>query len=428
MKQIDPTLLSQEEALNTLNNQKEIARHNAAMDVEQSTHATNNQNELNRHVSVLNTLLSDISVTQPIITTPITSSSNNQSQLNAEEALFDNVWWVNGSYGFDEKTYTSTIATNGQEVGKLNTKKGNVDIPYYGRILTKVPGQTWPILSMDGKIPTMIDDNWLSFKNVASTYYQSAEVSPVAAPFEIWFVFRILPSSTFEAYFTPGDNCGYIANAGTGLRIINQDTGYLPGSVAPTLFATHIGRLVIQSQSSASFYIDNVSQGTYPFTPSDINTMFKRHFMVGAITNNANWDFAAMYFKIGNFSSTDTITVYNSLANKWQQGSIPNQILLNNISWTKKNNIYTPSATIVNTPAGIKIADPSKWDYQWYWRNNNDNLDIQTPLSTKYQLTVADFPAGYTSAAGGFALKVTIRPKDVNGNTWRYFDGIFANY
>jgi hypothetical protein len=156
--------------------------------------------------------------------------------------------------------------------------------------------------------------------------------------------------------------------------------------------------------------------------------MFKKHFMVGTITNNANWDFAAMYFKVGNFNNTDATTVYNSLANKWQQGSIPNQILLNNISWTKKNNVYTPSATTVNTPAGIKVADPSKWDYQWYWRNNNDNLDIQTPLSTKYQLTVADFPTGYTSAPGGFALKVTIRPKDTNGNAWRYFDGTFANY
>jgi hypothetical protein len=354
------------------------------------------------------------------------AQTQNFNTLNAQENLFDNIWWARGAHGFDGKTLILETAKNGEEVGRLNTKKGGVNINYTGRIKTFVPGQNWPVLTMDGKIPSLIDDNWLAFKNVASTYYFSQDVAPISPPYETWFVFRVLPNAIYEAYFMSGGNCGYVANAGNQMRIINAG-GILPNSKAPTLFQTHIGRLVINSQTSATLYIDNVSQGTM-ILKEDANRMFKDGFSVGAVTNNPDWDFAAMYFKKGAFSSAEVTAVYNSLAAKWGQGTYPNQILLTKIAWTKKNGVYTPSAIIIKTPAGVKVADPSKWDYQWYWRNNRDNLDIQTPLSTKYKLTAADFPPGYAKTPGNFALKVTIRPKDTNGNSWRYFDGTFDNY
>jgi hypothetical protein len=247
-------------------------------------------------------------------------------------------------------------------------------------------------------------------------------------PFETWFVFRILPNAVYEAFFAAGGNCGYIANNGNGMRIINQDYGFLPTSTAPSLLKTHIGRLVISSQSSASLYIDNALQGTLSLQGNDLNNMTKTLFNVGAVSNQPDWDFAAMYFKKGTFSDNDATTIYNSLATKWKVNTYPDQILLSNLTWSKSNGTYTPNATIINTPDGAVVADPSKWDYQWYWRNNNDNLDIQTPFSTKYQITAADFPAGYTSASGGFSIKVVIRPKDTNGKAWRWFDGTFANY
>jgi hypothetical protein len=207
--------------------------------------------------------------------------------------------------------------------------------------------------------------------------------------------------------------------------------GYLSGSVAPDLFTTHIGRLVIPDQFSASLYIDNVSQGTYTFTSEDINTMHKKFFMLGAVTNNADWDFAAMYFRSANFNTSDTNTIYNSLAAKWGQGTKPvNQILITVTTnpWTKSAGVYTPAFVIVNTPVGVTPAPASEWDYQWYYRFDarGDNLDVQTPFSTKYQLTSADFPADY--AAQQMEMKVTIRPKDTNGNIWRWFDGNMAPY
>ncbi|HTH83259.1 MAG TPA: hypothetical protein VL490_10010 [Mucilaginibacter sp.] len=370
---------------------------------------------------------------------PINTGNNTNSfdALNTQENLFDNIWWVKGAYGFDGLNPTTSVAANNAEVGKLNTKKGGVDISYTGRVLTKAPGQAWPILTMDGKIPTLISDDgsagkWLAFNNKASTYYSSPAVAQIPAPFEIWWVFRILPVATYEAYFPPGDNCGYVANQGNQLRIMNQDVGVLAGSTAPDFFTTHIGRLVIQDQKSATLYIDGVSQGTYNFNSADVNTMFKRHFMLGAITNNADWDFAAMYFKKGNFNSTDATSIYNALATKWGQGTQPtNQILITvdqQTPFTKSGGVYTPAMKIVNVPAGVTLADPSKWDYQWYYRFDarNDNLDVQTPFSTKYQVTSADFPAGYASQ--GMEIKVLIRPKDINGKSWRWFDGMMSTY
>jgi hypothetical protein len=342
--------------------------------------------------------------------------------------MFTNVFWAKGAYGFNGTSPTSVVAINNQEIGKFNKKLGSVDVPYSGRTTS-----TTPAITGDNKIPILISDDgndgkWMGFHNVPSTYYLSSAITSIPAPFEMWWVFRILPNAVFEAYFPSGDNCSYVANAGSNLRIINQNDGILASSTAPSLWTTHIGRLVINDQFSATLYVDNVLQGTYTFTSGDQNTMHKLHFAMGSVTNNADWDLAAEYFKVGTFNSTDASAIYTSLSTKWGQGTQPNQILLTNLTWTKTSGTYTPSATVVNTPSGVTVASPSAWDYQWYWRNNNDNLDVQTPLSTKYQLTTADFPPGYASAPGGFAIKVTMRPKDTNGNAWRWMDGTFANY
>src|ERR1700755_3572261 len=78
---------------------------------------------------------------------PINTGNNTNSfdALNTQENLFDNIWWVKGAYGFDGLNPTTSVAANNAEVGKLNTKKGGVDINYTGRVLTKAAGQTWPI-------------------------------------------------------------------------------------------------------------------------------------------------------------------------------------------------------------------------------------------------------------------------------------------
>ncbi|MES2426945.1 MAG: hypothetical protein V4560_08215 [Bacteroidota bacterium] len=350
------------------------------------------------------------------------------SSLTTEEKYFDNVWYGFGSLGWNNMiTETGgaplkTVAANGETVGKLATKKGNIDITYSG---TFSP-------TMDGKVPVLVSDDynpgkWLSFKNVPSTWYESQQVTPINPPYEIWYVMRTLPGQTQEAYFLGGSNCSYVANGGDKLRLINPNYGILSKSTYLSFYTTHIVRVVVKSQSQAELFVDNVSQGLLDLQYPDLNNMAKLSFSVGVVTNNADWDFAAQYFKAGTFSDTRINDIYKSLTDKWEAGTMPvNQILISEITWTKSGNTVTPAATII--PTKVKADDPSKWDYQWYWRKNADNFAVQTPLSNKYQLTTADFPEGYATMPGGFALKCCIRPKDLNGNSWRWFDSTFINF
>jgi hypothetical protein len=285
-------------------------------------------------------------------------------------------------------------------------------------------GNTEAPLEMDGKIPILISDDggagkWTAFKNVTFTTYESKPVDKSLAinpPYETWFVFRYLPGQNFEALFEGGGNCGYLGDLSSNIRIINPNYGVVPNSTLPSLYVTHIGRLVINSQSSASWYLDGVFVGTVQLQTPDLNNMGKLYFNVGVITHQSDWDFGGMYFKKGTFSTTDATTVYNSLAAKWGVGTKPNQILLSNITSTLANGIYTPTATVVNTPAGITVANPSKWDYQWY--QDDGSLNNQKLISTAYQL-----PASLVTA--GWKVKVLIRPKDANGNVWRFFEGTY---
>ncbi|MES2426046.1 MAG: hypothetical protein V4560_03700 [Bacteroidota bacterium] len=370
----------------------------------------------------------DTTAKPPVVVPPVVTAPSSFGTLNTEENLFDNVWYVFGSLGWNNLTTVTggapltTVAANGETVGKLATKKGKIDISYNG---TYTP-------TMDGKIPVLTsdDDNqgkWLSFKNVPATWYQSANITPINPPYEMWYVMRTMTGQTQEAYFQGGGNCSYVANGGDRLRLINPNYGGLSNSTYLSFYTTHIVRVVVKSQSQAELFIDNVSQGALDLQYPDLNNMAKVMFSVGVITNNADWDFAAEYFKVGNFSSAQINDIYNSLADKWKAGTSPvNQILISDITWTKSGGTITPSATII--PTNVNAADASKWDYQWYWRKNSDNFAVQIPLSNKYQLTTADFPVGYATLAGGFALKCCIRPKDASGKVWRWFDGTFANY
>jgi len=339
----------------------------------------------------------------PVVVAPPTTDI---SALNAQEQSFDNIWYANGS------------AAVGGEVNKLNTKKGGVDINYHGR--TSKPGPTWPPVAIDGKLPIMVDPYALEFNNRLSTQYESDQITPIAPPYEKWWISRTMPSATYEALFE--DGAGYVANnGGDGVRILNAQIGQIPGAKWPATFETHIGRLVVLNSNTGSLYFDNVYQGQVSISGANYSQSF---FNVGVITNNMDLDFMAMYFKKGKLPDSDATAIYTSLASKWAVGSIPNQILINNLGWTKtsgKSPVYTPQATVVNVPNGVKVADPSKWDYQWIWWQQSTYLGVQTIFSTKYQITLADLPAGYANIQG-LNIKLRIRPKDTNGNSWRWFE------
>lgn len=396
-EQLDPNALN-----------SEIIRHNSVIDNEQVLHSTN-----------LNNLLSPIPVIplQPVI---------DFGTLTQQEQLMDIIHFAYGSLGFDGTKYTNATALNNQEVGKIYNAKGSIPLPYVGTTVIVPKGNTEAPLDMDGKIPILISDDgtqgkWLAFKNQTFTTYESVPVDKSLAikpPYETNFVFRYLPGQSFEALFEGGGNCGYVGDLSSNIRIINPNYGVVPNSTFPSLYVTHLGRLVINSQSIASWWLDGKFIGSVKLAAPDLNNMGKLYFNVGVETHQSDWDFAAMYFKKSVLSDADYVTWYASVSAKWGVGSTPNQILLLNIIYSKGTTVYTPSATVINTPTGVTVADPSKWDYQWY--TDDGSLNNQKLISTAYQLPVS-------LVGKGLKVKVLIRPKDTNGNAWRFFEGVYPN-
>jgi hypothetical protein len=334
--------------------------------------------------------------------------------LNAQEALFDNVHYALGStvYG------GSAIATNGQSVGKIYDLKGNVNIPY--------AGDAAPTLT--GIPPTLIDDKWLTFDNRPNTEYNSAPFTAIKPPFEVWLVSRNMPGQRYEAKLQGGDNACYLGDNSSGIRIINSAYGFVPNSTVAPNYQTTLERVVIKTDNTSDYYQNGVWVGNVAFQGNDINGVVKKILAVGPYTNSMDFDFAAMYFKAGAFTTADAATIYNSIATKWKVGTIPtNRILLSHIKWDNVNGVYTPSATVINTPTGTTVADPSTWDYQWFWFDAETNLNIQTLFSTKRVVTQADFPLN-DATHHNVSIKFRVRPKDTNGKSWRYFSGTFGSY
>jgi hypothetical protein len=147
-----------------------------------------------------------------------------------------------------------------------------------------------------------------------------------------------------------------------------------------------------------------------------------------------DYDFGALYFKkTAPFTDSDyTNNVYPDLAAKWNVGVYPNQILLNNMGWTRSGTTYTPAATVINTPSGVTVAAMSTWDYEWFWYSDQNNLGKQTKFSTSYQVNQTNFPTDGTTFNGvvqtGVSIKVRMRPKSTTGAVWRFLSGTYGKY
>lgn len=343
--------------------------------------------------------------------TPVNADTVGFGTLNAQEQLFDNV-----HYAYQSLVYNGTsVAANGQSIGTIPDKKGTATVLYAG-----IPNPT-----ITGVPPQLIDNKWLMFNNQPNTNYQSANINPINPPFEVWMVSRIMPGQRYESRMQGGGNALYLGDLSTDIRIIDATVGEVTGSVLPPNYSVAIERVVLNSNNTAEYWQNGVKVGTISTNGIISYNLIKTYHAIGVFTNSMDFDWAASYFKAGTFTSDQVTAIWTSLMAKWGAGSLPtNQILLSNIMWTNVNGTYTPSATITNTPAGVTVADPSKWDYEWYWCQD---LSAQTLFSTKQIITTADFPAGYASMPS-FIIKFRVRPKDTNGNTWRYFSGTFGDY
>jgi len=235
----------------------------------------------------------------------------------------------------------------------------------------------------------------------------------------MWLVSREMPGQLYEEKLAGGGNAGLLGNNGAYMvRAINPQWGYVPNSVRPESFKFHVERLVIKDQLSVDYWLDGKFVGNVPFQSPELNALFKNTEVIGVTSNSDVWDFAAQYYKIGLFNDADATAIFSTLKAKWNTETYPNQICIDNISWTKDATKFTPSAKVIYAPAGITVADPSQWDYQWY--QDDGTLGKQVLFATGYQPAISTF-----TSAKGIKIKVIVRPKDINGKVWRYFEGTY---
>jgi len=336
--------------------------------------------------------------------------------LNAYENMFDHVLYAAGSKKWDSVNYVpipTVYATNSSQVGSINTKKGGWYEIYKGNGGSVM----YPITKFNGLIPTLIDTRYISFYNVPAIYYEQYNftITTMAPTREMWLVQRFMPGQRYEEMLAGGGNASLLGDLEFSMRAVNPSYGSMPNSTFPEVYKTHILR-IRYTTTTAYYYKDGVYQDSVNYQGADI-PYIKNDAVMGVTSNNAVWDFAAQYYKIGNFSDADAAAIQTSLAAKWQTGVLPNQILLGSMGWSHDATKFTPFATVTNTPAGITVAAQSAWDYQWY--QDDGTLGNQVLWSTAYQPLVSSY-----NPALGIRVKVCIRPKSTTGSfQWRFLDG-----
>lgn len=340
--------------------------------------------------------------------------------LTTQELRYENIQQAKSSLKYSD---FATAAGNGDSVGVILDKKGYLPLVYAGiasPTIMKAP-------------PRLIDTIWLEFNNEPHVNYDSMVFSANTPPFEVVVVSRELPGQLFEAKMENGPNGAYLGNLGSDTRVFDQN-GIMVGSGVPEKYKPVIERLAITT-AGIDYWRNNVKKGTFSFSGLSSGEIAasttKTIHSIGTFTNCMDFDFASLYYKDGtSFTDSDwTTNIYPELATKWNVGILPNEILLSNIGWTRSGTTYTPVATVINTPAGITVADPSSWDYEWYWGSDQHGLGDQTKFATTYQVNQSQFPNnGGPEGQTNVSIKVRMRPKNTLGATWRFLSGVYVDY
>lgn len=340
--------------------------------------------------------------------------------LNTQELTFDAVHYAATSTKYSGSTKT----VNGDSVGTIKDKIGSWDMFYAGLDQPTITGVP----------PQLIDDKWLMFDNRPGANYNSDTFSKIPSPYEVWLVSRNMPGQRFEAKMQGAPISSYLGDDGSSIRIIFNNCEITGSTIAPS-YEIIIERLIVNPMD-ASYYVNgslvgiitDLSSGGQNTSQSIADNTTRSVHSIAPYTNAMDFDFGALYFKSGSISSGSAATIYSSLASKWGVGTTPtNQILLNQIRWVASGSSYVPEATVSYTPPGVTVADPSTWDYQWYWKDLQTNYNTQTLFSTNRIVNVGDFPADDGSHTD-VCIKFRVRPKDTNGNSWRYISGLFELY
>lgn len=335
-------------------------------------------------------------------------------ELLPEEKLFDAAHFAKGA---------KLDPANGSIIS-FPDKIGGNDLVYAG-VAAPAMNDLPPLLIENGA--------FAEFLNRPDTQYHSALFKAVKPVYEIWYVTRTMPGQQFEAKSEGNPVSGYLANDGQSMRIIFSNVD-IPGVVQAPDYELTIERMVV-NKGGADYWrngqllgsVTDLSAGGANKASDITGNTTKTMHGLSTSNNCPDFDFAAMYFKAGGFSADDAAKIYTALAAEYNAGSMPNEILLSQIAWNNVNGVYTPSARVISTPAGVSVAPMNQWGYEWYWKTAATNFAVQKLFSTKMIVTEADFPEGYASEPG-FSIKVRMKPVATNGDGWRFLSGVFGSY
>lgn len=306
--------------------------------------------------------------------------------LNAQELTATNIYYPS----YSEKYGTTDLAQNGDSVGKIADRKGGYDLSYAGDATPAFLGRP-PYLRK-----TQRDRPYIRSENTPHMAYRT-ELFPaqVGVPHAVALVMERLPGQEYEAY-TPYES-SYIGDQGNNIRVGNSDGTRFTVSGTSMALYTRTLLLVEFKQDTMDVYIDGVLKGSVATLIEETNMGSKQRNAVFVDTNNAVWNFYAMYVWTGADYATlaaDRTTILQSLNTKWNIGQINPNPYAYDLDYTFDTNArtFTPTCSFANaTQEQIDAAE-----YTWVLRRttapgDGGNFSNQSIVSTNKILTEAEY-------------------------------------
>lgn len=335
---------------------------------------------------------------------------------NAEENNFDHIY-----YGGKGLKRDGTPAGVGDDVYEfVDVKGGNNMVWGYGT----------DVAAVFNRLPWRIDNKRVRFDNNPYTSFKGSTITGGIA-YEVWrevVEYVGQSSERFDATFP------YSANGGDNdLRLLSPVLSVAGGAF--TKYQRTLYRIKKNADRTAQLWVNGEYRGfvtgdeDYPLTIASI----------GTDTNCAEFDFGAMYVKKGStFTDEVADAIAASIMAKFNDQSIPCQLMLNNITATKVGSTYGNTFNQIQND-GLVYKDVSQWLYRWSTVVFviGGNYTIQPLLSTSATPTQSELDASKaafnsanpsTPIVDGAPLKLRVCPVRTDNSVWRFMSGSFQAF
>ncbi len=319
------------------------------------------------------------------------------------------------SNGFQDLAKTTATADN-QPVRVIRDVIGSKDLAWRG---INVPSPMWLTP------PKFYQDEaggYILVHNVLNTQWVSTSFAEIPQPYDVYLVVRDLEAVPFEAYMSGSIG---LRNRGNFLEV-GVDTG--PTQTNASFNPPRV--LEFNKRSIIRIRADGVNSGMWingvAVAPTTVNLGSRGITLMSYGTNShaAQHDFYGMWVKFGTLNASQHQQVYDSLAQQYKPGTVPNKPFASNIraTWTG-GGVWRADYQYVNTN-GL-AEDTSRTEFRWGYRRRNMDLDTTAFLpgvnARNRTLKRSDFPTEFAPVGTGAAdLFVAVKVFDTAGNSWEH--------